>query len=471
MSARLELRSAVPGVEITVTDSQFRPVAHGVSRVNQDVDPGLYQVRVQAGLSDHTQLIAVRDEGYRDLNLRIEFESAAPIEGTSTSHEYHMAAARDASHQLTSLPSSAAGIVLMVRNLRGMDELPFDAARLSGLEWLDSTLAPMPGFAAAWQINSKQKWATFVTPVQPGGYAIRVSRTDERGRTIVFEQPIWAPAGWQTLVFIPNLTVGPAPEAASIQMTQIYAGFDPFIEPQTSQALELALWGLRTGRSAVPDDLLDLLLGSKFQNPMLGIVGAHALLLRSEPDLNLLDTVVKNLRELVKDHPDVAALGWMSREEHSQRDLPQGAYDLIRASVKWPPMLMASYAALVRLDASQPGAIEDGSTADLVSGRLTRLGPWTAWRRGDRPRRRAAVAPRSADRMQLPPELVAQYEHPATQRVASYLSGVADVNEIGSLQEVLSQVEPRQISLATGLPTASVNRALSDVSGGKGVIT
>jgi len=470
MTARIELRSAVPGVEISVTDSKFREVAHGVSRLNADVDAGVYQVRLQAGVTVQTELIAVRDgEVHSDPSVKIEFESAAPIQGTTTSHEYHMDAARRASQQLAGMSSGAAGVVVMVRNMRGMDALPLDSARLSGLEWIDRNLAPIPGFGAGWQIDTGDKWAIFLSTVEPGGYALRVTRPDDRGGKFEFEQPIWASAGWQTLVFIPNLTSGPAPEAASIHMTQSYAGWDPFMDPRTSQALELALWNLRTGRGVVADDLLDLLLGSKFQNPMLGIVGAHALLQRSEPDLDLLDKVVGNLRSLLPDHPDVAALGWMSREARAQRDLPQGRYDSIRGGVTWPPMLMASYAALVRLDVSQPGAIADGSTADLVSGRLIRLGTWTAWRRGSRIRRSASTVRRS-DRASVPVELTVDYEHPATQRVATYLSGVAELQQIGSLSDLLSQVQPQQISLATGLPTASVQRALSDVSGGKGIM-
>src|SRR2546430_6756683 len=400
---------------MSITDSQFREVAHGVSRLNVNVDAGVYQVRLQAGATVQTQLIAVREgEVHSDPSVSIEFESAAPIQGTTTSHEYQMEAARQASQQLTALPPSAAGIVLMVRNMRGMDELPLDGARLSGLEWVDRNLAPIPGFGGAWHVDTPQKWAAFVSPVDPGGYALRVKRPDERGGTLEFEQPIWASAGWQTLVFIPNLTNGPAPEAASIHMTRNYTGWDPAMEPRTAQALELALWNLRTGRGVVADDLLDLLLGSKFQNPMLGIVGGHALLQRSDADLDLLDTVVRNLRVLVPEHPDVAALGWMSREARGRRGLPQGSYDAIRGGVTWPPMLMASYAALVRLDVSQPGAIVDGSTADLVSGRLIRLGTWTTWRRGERSRRRAAPAPRS-NRGPVPLELTAEYEHPANE--------------------------------------------------------
>src|SRR2546428_10210019 len=102
-----------------------------------------------------------------------------------------------------------------------------------------------------------------------------------------------------------------------------------------------------------------------------------------------------------------------------------------------PRMLVMSYAALVRLDAVDPGVIEDGSTADLVSGRLIRLGTWTTWRRGARARRTPTPARRS-DRFVLPPELTADYEHPASQRVASYLGGVAEARGVASLQQLLS---------------------------------
>src|SRR2546428_11267111 len=135
MAARLEISSAVPGVEISVTDSGFHEVAHGYGRVSKDVPRGIYQIRLQAGTTVRTSLIVLRDgDVHTDTNVAIEFESAAPIQGTTTSQESHMAAAREASHQLSGLPPNRAGLLLMVRNMRGMDELPLDAPRLVGIE-------------------------------------------------------------------------------------------------------------------------------------------------------------------------------------------------------------------------------------------------------------------------------------------------------------------------------------------------
>jgi hypothetical protein len=51
------------------------------------------------------------------------------------------------------------------------------------------------------------------------------------------------------------------------------------------------------------------MLGDKLDNPMLGIFGGHLLLLDASPAIDLLGTVVTDLRGLVGwSHPDVEAL-------------------------------------------------------------------------------------------------------------------------------------------------------------------
>ena len=105
----------------------------------------------------------------------------------------------------------------------------------------------------------------------------RWAEKSPKGGPLVFDQALWLAAGWQTLVFICNSSEGAVPESASVHMARVGVDWSPY-ERDVGQAVELALWSLRQGRSQVPADLLNLLLESKFQNPMLGILGAHSLL-------------------------------------------------------------------------------------------------------------------------------------------------------------------------------------------------
>ena len=137
---------------------------------------------------------------------------------------------------------------------------------------------------------------------------------------------------------------------------------------------------MREGRPIVPDDLLDLLLNRKFRNPMFGLIGAHAVLLQPTVDLDYLGQVLTNVGQLIPGHPDLVALQWMAEErralERSEAPVvPAGA-----GGIEWPPMLLSSYQALLRMDAADPKALGDGSVAERAASSLTVQGIWTVWR-------------------------------------------------------------------------------------------
>jgi hypothetical protein len=227
--------------------------------------------------------------------------------------------------------------------------------------------------------------------------------------------------------------------------------WEPYDE-HANIALELALWGLREGRSVAPPEDVTLLLNAKFKNPMVGIIGAHALLLEPELDFPRLDLVLGNLDGLVPEHPDVTALWRLVQEQADMRGLDH-ATPHPQTATTWPPMLAASFAALIRLDAHHPGAIARGSGAELVAPVLLDQGVWTTWRRAETLLRATSY-----------------HDDPAVRRVSSYL---ADVAELADGVPDRRSTEPAQISLATGLPTATVERVLAGITaeGGLGAAT
>jgi hypothetical protein len=199
---------------------------------------------------------------------------------------------------------------------------------------------------------------------------------------------------------------------------------------------------------------------------MLGIVGAHSLLLRSRVQLSLFDEVLHTLRQLVPDHPDLAALGWMRTEVLGSQGEATIPSDRSGPPVTWPPMLMRSYAALVRRDAANPGAIAVGSPAERVSAQLVTQSVWTTWR----PREVAGDAglleatPTAAFQTWAASLRALRFRDAGTQRVASYLSEFAQRDKSNSLLDLLASFEPGHLTLATGLPTSLVQRSVAEIS-------
>ena len=367
--AQIELYSGVASLELSVVAADFTTVASGLGNLSTAVPPGIYQVVVRAGpVIDRTLITVGPGETYRANNLSVRFPAPAPVSDTSTSHEYHQAAVEQASGKLGQMPGPPSGLVLVVRDVRGMEGPPLLPTDLACFSLLDEHLNPLPGFDQGWQLQSHEAIATWSGRLAAGGYALRTDPRllvgGERMPTTsqIFDQSIWLSDNWQTIVFITTGQGGPQTSAASIHMGQLGIGWSPF-DTQVGLALELANWGLREGRSVVPNDLLNVLLNSKYVNPMLGIVGAHSLLLSSEVNWDVVETVIHNLELLVPGHPDVIALRWMAARGRAAAGMAAPpptapaapAVPAVPAvpvgSASWPPMLLSSYRALIAMDA------------------------------------------------------------------------------------------------------------------------
>ena len=190
-------------------------------------------------------------------------------------------------------------------------------------------------------------------------------------------------------------------------MSRPGCGFDP--SNASVRLTELARQGLTSGRIPVTaEDLRQMILG-KFENPMLGLFGAHLLipLLADEslflqrpnnPEIlklncsiqrvlgvpadgiigpqtlpmlrRLLEEVVGNLEALLGDHPDVNAL---------RQSLPGNENRIFSdAKVCLPPMLRRSWHTLVRSD---PGYYRAKASSILarMADRIWGSGPWLVW--------------------------------------------------------------------------------------------
>ena len=149
--------------------------------------------------------------------------------------------------------------------------------------------------------------------LDPGPYRLRLARPD--GSTV--ERAVYASRDNQVQIFLLqcDFTVSDG-DCATTRMADMsgsaisiatHQEFSP--QNERTRLSEIARYALTQRRRILSDAFLDNLLDEKFDDPMLGLLGAH-LLLRDKPnEAGLFKIVTDNLvRLLGPDHPDVRAL-------------------------------------------------------------------------------------------------------------------------------------------------------------------
>lgn len=141
-------------------------------------------------------------------------------------------------------------------------------------------------------------------------------------------------------------------------------GFDP--ERSDLRLAEAARMALSNRRKILSQEMRDM-LRYKFENPMLGIFGAHLLLLEKEPDVELFRVVVTNLRKMVgHKHPDVEALALKLNEQSDFR-------------FETPPMLQRSWSLICEATAERPELVAEDSLLAQLAQRRWGNSNWLTW--------------------------------------------------------------------------------------------
>jgi uncharacterized membrane protein YgcG len=362
-TARISLTSATPGVAFTVQDSRFVVLGAGVGELDLQVPAGIYEVREQYGGESEAYLVTATPERPVVRSTQRAIPTVAPaLEGSTTSHEYQFRAAAEASQRLRDESGPQAGLVLMCRTPR--DGIPGPAGP-PPMSLHSLAGEPLPELAGQWDVH--YDYALTRARLEPGVYLLRTSRPNEEA----FEQALVVCRHWQTLLFCPNGWNGPEPERASVHMCQLYESWE--YGGRLHLVLEAALAGLAEGRLDISQSDIDMLLYGKFTDPMLGIIGAHALLLGRHPRSNLYDLVIRNLEALIPEHPDVVALGMRVH----------GVLDPGGRTLDVPPMLGPSYQRLLLpADLQRSSVIPARSPLERAAGSLLERGVWFTWHAG-----------------------------------------------------------------------------------------
>ncbi|HVG07767.1 MAG TPA: hypothetical protein VNM67_08675 [Thermoanaerobaculia bacterium] len=380
--------------ELVVFNHRLEPVGKGVGAMELlTLPPGLYDVQANVGGATAYHMVKLEPGGEVSVSKedwdskKVEFSSAAPLTGTSTTHEWQSDPAVEWSRRPTWISSGAAAQVnsrlfFFVRTLDPEKHQKYFAEGLDLLDCDGRLLTRLAGTAV--QVKEDSGWMAFCADLPAGPYLLH--RRPSRGIRARY-QPLYLCSGWETQVFVPS---GRQPSLRRLSV--IYAkqgeGFIP--DDAQDKAAEAVIAGLRRGLNLATGNQMRILLEDKLERPWLGVLAAHAMRLPrpdvtseygvvrdpaeaptyEEGDAGLYKLVVDRVAELLGDHPDVRAL---------RLPLSQDAAGGLRP-FPFPPLLQASLS-LTRQSESSFGAdlIPAGSLTDCILDRLYTNSVWTGW--------------------------------------------------------------------------------------------
>lgn len=379
----LTVKTGEAAAEIFIIDGQYNRIASGSGEeAIFRLATGLYAVKVRAGNECQEQPVAIfKDETV--IFKPIRFSSPAPLEGTSKTHEYHIGNAEGHSHKIHCVIGKGSQVYVFVRDYTSKVKSP-DIETLKYTPALGLSLRNTQGEVLVNFEETSNKeisgdpWAACNVELNPGIFQLALETADGN----VLEQTIVAAPGWQTQIFLllrnyglKNKDLRADLSGASIFMSPLGTGF----KSQNSDSknpmelnyrlTELASQALVNNRQRLSEKLTNEVLNGKFNNPMLGIYGAHLMMNNSEYDKDLLAVVIENLRSLFQmPHPDVEAIALKSKTGSTY------TFDV-------PPMLRNSWAYILEASVDQPQLVMENSLASQVAGSSWGEGLWLVWSR------------------------------------------------------------------------------------------
>lgn len=359
----LHIKAADAATEIFVVDSSFKRIKSGIGNLDVEVPAGFYKVRFRSGASQHDHLVEV--EHGEICNVEgpiIEFYSAAPIERTRTTHEFHSEPANFHSQRKPNVASLGGSIFIFLREDR--EDCPFQPRGV--------TLHSLNGVEIAaienGDSNLNEKWAALRVELNPGTYSLRVTSQGLGS----YEMFLSVCDGWQTQIFLTyelfwtdGIEVSaPSLRRSSVYMSKDHRGFDS--SNPGVRLSELARQGLTQGRDVISKSLMNEYLQGKFNFPFLGIVALHILMRRPDRKQNLIDEVIRNLGYLLHQHPDLDILRLANEGDQPDKVV----------NINNPPLLAASWDMLTKATKRRASLVGSRSTVSNIAHNVVFGGPW-----------------------------------------------------------------------------------------------
>jgi hypothetical protein len=356
-----------PDARVEIFDGYDRLIQRGWgSTKTWDLAPGLYTVRAELAGQQLQSTISVPDE--KTCKLKPQIYSPVPIEGAATTHEYYEGPAWDWSLKPTVHRRGFDGtgrlfIFLRLSSLTSPRE--GDIAAGLSLHDAEGKLLLVFGDKDVCVRDDSFGWVLVSTSIAPGFYRL-CHQGQQLRETCLYVYP-----NLSTQIFITYFD-RPRLEQMRVFLHAVTEQFQP--SDPTARAVELALAGLQNGIGTMSEtlprnDQRDL-LGGKFRNPMLGLIGAHWLLEDPTAQDDYVQLVLRNLRGLLGHSPDVLALQVAAAKRFRTISMPT-------EKVVTPPMIRRGLEILVR---ERPQLIPEGGLFESILPEMYLDSPWTCWR-------------------------------------------------------------------------------------------
>jgi hypothetical protein len=346
-------------------------VAAGTGSVDRELPPGIYRVQARVPGAFEERFVAVEPEGDTHVTgFGLTLDSLAPVEGARTYRETHADSANSESCMVRAAFSEQQDSQLFVVVRSDGSERP-DPPKLRVVSREGGVIAQLD--SEGYTDLSKGFGAVLVAmPAGTYGLVHEASGLGHRAQAVFVEE------GWQTQVFIPWDPDGIDLSRALVSMLPLGRGFDPKT-PWEYAPVEAALDGLARGRTVLSRIDEQVFLDAKFSNPILGLVGTYAYLLRGEVDSQRLLMIASNLLKLLPHSPDAQLLYRVARqiggEAASGFEPPVPVWTEFDA----PPMFAAGTDRLLDQAAEDASLVPVASWLASVAATRTSGSVWTRW--------------------------------------------------------------------------------------------
>lgn len=362
----IEIKDALG--ELEVVDGQYQVVQRGFGSLQARLDPGIYKVRAQAIDAVQEHLFVVDPEsGPIDIHLgALEFSSPLSLQtspDTAALDQDLIAHARIS--QPATLPSGPGGLLLSL-------QLPATAQPVTHLHVYDLADVHLVDIDEHLRHAPGESVALLDLSIAPGNYQLCHQPPDDDPVVM----PLTIVKDWKTCCFLQTARSGGTSQAADrLDLSDRAVLLVPLAETPLSRVsqlrmTEIARHALAQGKRLPDTAQIAPLLEDTSTNPMLGLLLAHALLLKKKPPRVLLAIAIEHLEQVFgADFPDVLALR-MALAELQGRKFPLPA-----TAVKHPPLLLSSWNILAR----HPDFWRGDYALRAVAMRTIRQGVWLAW--------------------------------------------------------------------------------------------
>lgn len=406
-----------PAAELILVNSKFEPVAQGLSPLSASVVPGIYSLKSRIGesVSERLESLAPSDEEYLFHLTEPEFESPMPLDGTTTSREYH----RDSVYRLLSeapryaLHGGNSALMVFVRDTsyRSFDlndnQRERYARNFRGLSLLDMKGEEIFNFDSHPTFDAESRYIGTRIELEEGPYVL--AWNDGGERTCFAVNPI---AGWTLQIYIrlqpvskSSLEMRPDFSDAAFAYDRLDTNF--IADREDYRIMEAARQALLEQRNLKRGQLIRELLQGKFENPMLGVYACHLIMIGDQDYPERLGEFIANTASLVgSTYPDLLPLAWRYETVTGERPAGFGeqSWSEMLPAIKGPPLLTLSWDLLLECADACEVPI-DSLPAFRPAGNLVVSGAILTWEeRFGEMSREVAPDPEEASGEDVPPD-------------------------------------------------------------------